>query len=195
MKERISNVEDNTDKLETVGTELDKFKKEWECTLTQVNLDACKLRKNNIIIHSIKGGGSDPDVAMKNFEKICEEGLKMPKEWIEEVDLVDCYHFSPKGGQGNWPLIVTFAKSKHRADVFKSAHNLKGTDYILKNDLAPWLLKIRKHLIDQSEKLKKAPHNCDTKLRDTPYKVWMIYKPPRSTKWLTWKGWNNYNSI
>ena len=194
VKERISCVEDKVEKLQDVGKNLDEFKKQWEGTLTQVNMDACRLRKNNVIIHGIKGGTSDPDIAMKNFEHFCEVGLKMPKEWIENVELVDCYHISPKGGEGNWPLFVTFSKSRYRADVFKSAHNLKGTDYFMKNDLAPWLLKIRKHLIDQSDLLKKDPHNCDTKMRDTPFKVWMIYKRPRTSKWLTWKGWNNFNT-
>ena len=195
MQERLSGVEDKVEQIDTVKTDIADFKKEWQCVMTQVNLDACKIRKNNIIITGIKGGNSDPDVAMRNFEHFCEKGLKMSKEWIQNVDLNDCYHFSPKGGEGPWPLFVSFAKSRHRSDVFKAAHNLKGTDYLIKNDLAPWLLKIRKDLISEQDKIKKAPHNCQAKMRDTPYRVWMIFKCPNTTKWHTWKGWDNFNAI
>ena len=194
VQERLSSVEDKVGTIDTVKTEFNTFKQAWEEQLTQVNLDACRARKNNVIIHGIKGGSKEPGVAMQSFRKVCEEGLKLSKEWVDAADLNECYHFSPKGGEGQWPLFVSFAKSHQREELFRASPNLKGTNYILRNDLAPWLQKIRKDLIVESGKLRKDPHNCDTKMRDTAFKVWMIYKLPNTTKWLTWKGWDDFNS-
>ena len=36
--------------------------------------------------------------------------------------------------------------------------------------------------------LQADPLNFDTRLRHTPFKVWLIYKRPNTEKWETWKG-------
>ena len=194
VQERISNVEDKVGKIDTVSTDLEDFKKDWKDSLSQINLDACKIRKNNVIVKGLKGGNKEPEVAAQNFLKLCRDNLKMPKEWIDNADVNEMYHFPPKGGEGNWPLFISFAKSKHREDIYKSAHNLKDSGIILTNDLAPFLLKERKDLIKIQEKLKKEPHNCEAKMRDTPYKVWMIVKRQKAKKWFTWKGWEHFQN-
>ena len=195
FQDRLGQVEDKCEKSDTLSTELTSFKKEWEEHLTQANLDACRERKNNVIIQGVKGGSKEPGVAMRNFRHACKTALKMSDEWIDSVDINEIYHFFPKGGEGPWPLFVSFAKSQQREDMFRAAPNLKGTDYILRNDLAPWLQKIRKDLIVESAKPRKDPHNLDTKMRDTTFRVWMVFKFKNTTKWLTWKGWDNYNAL
>ena len=193
VQERISSVEDKVEKLDGVGTELSKFKADWDTKLTEIDKEACRARKNNVIIKGIKGGSKEPGVALTNFNLFCKEELKMSDDWIKEVDVNELYHFPSKDKKGPWPLFVSLAKSRHREDMYKAAPNLKGKDFSLRNDLAPCLLKIRKELIAESTILRKDPHNCDTRLRDSPFEVWMIYKKQNGTKWLTWKGWKKYN--
>ena len=161
--------------------------------LTEIDLEACRARKNNVIIKGIKGGNKEPEVAWANFNKFCEKELKLSKEWIEKVDINELYHFPAKGGEGPMPLFVSFAKSRHREEMYKAAPNLKGSDFSLRSDLAPCLLKTRKHLIAESAVLRKDPHNCNTKIRDSAFNVWMLVCRQNSNKWFKWKGWDNFN--
>ena len=194
VQERISDVEDKVAIIDTFTEELEIFKQEWKVSLSEINLDACRMRKKNVIIQGVKGECKDPEVALKNFQKVCLENLKMTKEWVDNVDLNEVYHFTPKGGEGPWPLFISFAKSRQREDLFRAAPNLKDSGITLRNDLAPCLLKIRNSLIEVGDQLKKDPYNCNTRLRDSPYDVWMIVKRPNTSKWFRWKGWDNFVS-
>ena len=188
VHKRISDVEDKMVEVTTFETEFHAFKKNWNETLTQLQLDQCRARKNNIIFHGIVGGDKDTKKALQTFLDLCTNTLKMPKEWVEAVDVNECYHFPSKGGNGNWPLFVSLAKSRHREDIFKAAHHLKGTKIYMRNDLAPFLVERRNDLLKDQTTLRADPHKFDTKMRDTPFKVWLEFQRPNSTKWETWKG-------
>ena len=74
---RISNTEDKVEKMSEVIEEIYDFKAEWEKTLTEIDKDACRLRKNNIIFKGLKSWSKDTSVALKNFEKVRIEELKL----------------------------------------------------------------------------------------------------------------------
>ena len=188
VQERIGSVEDKMESLECVGEEFNVFKKEWDSTLSQVNLEACRARKNNIIFKGIPGRDNDPKKAMECFKNLCVEKLKMPSEWVRQVDVNEAYRFPPKGGNGNWPLFISLAKSRHREDLYRSAFNLKDTGIIMTNDLAPCLIKKRKDLTKTYLDLRKAPYNYRTHFRDSPFDVWIEFLKPDATKWEVWKG-------
>ena len=117
------------------------IKSEWEKTIKDMEKDACRIRKNNIIFHRVQGGSEDTNVALANFKRVCRENLKMSEDWIQNVDIKEIYHFPAKGGEGTWPLFVSLGKSKHREDLFRASPNLKGSKIVMRNDLAPHLLK------------------------------------------------------
>ena len=89
---------------------------------------------------------------------------------------------------GAWPLFVKLGKTRHREDIYRAAPNLKGSKITMRNDLAPFLLRRRKKLIDKQTILRNQPHNYDTKLRDTAFKVWLEYKKPGEEEWESWEG-------
>ena len=183
---RLSTVEDQTGKIDEIEIDLQSFRELWEESLTEINKDACRARKNNIIFHGIKGGSKDQDVAMANLKRVCKEHLKMSQDWINEMDIDEVYHFPSKGGEGPWPLFVKFGKSRQRDDLFRSAYNLKDSGITMRNDLAPCLLRIRKLLIEEADKLQLAPFNYRTRLRDTPFEVILWVLKPNAKKWSKW---------
>ena len=188
MHSRISSVEDKVSSIENIGEELDTIRTEWEEAITEINMEACRARKNNIIIQGVKGGSKDQQVARQNFNRVCLENLKLSQEWLDNVDIDEIYHFTPKGGEGPWPLFVRFGKTKHRDDMFRAAPNLKGSKIVLRNDLAPCLLRKKKKLIKDSDKLKAAPLNHETRFRDSPYDVWLELLKPNGKDWAKWNG-------
>ena len=187
FQDRLGEVEDKVVKVDTLEEELITFRKEWESTLTEIQKEACNARKNNIIFQGVKGGSKDPKVAMENFKRVCKENLKLSQEWVDNVDITEVYHFSPKG-DGAWPLFVKLGKTRHREDIYRAAPNLKGSNITMRNDLAPFLLRRRKKLIDKQTIIRAAPYNYNTKLRDTAYKVWLEYKKPDAEEWDSWDG-------
>ena len=175
--------------MSQVGTDLSKFREEWDHELSQINLEACRARKNNIIFQGIPGGDRDHRKALRRFMTLCKDTFEMPPEWLDEVDVNECYRFPPKGAEGvRWPLFVSLAKSRHREDLYLNAFKLKDTGWYMRKDLAPCLVAKRKELQKESFALRKAPHNFDTHLRDTAFKVWLEFKRPNSNKWEIWKG-------
>ena len=187
FQDRIGIVEDKFEDVDTLKEEMTVFKKEWESTLTEFQKESCNARKNNIIFQGVKGGCKDPNIAMANFKRVCRENLKLSQEWVDNVDIVECYHFTPKG-DGAWPLFVKLGKTRHREDIYRAAPNLKGSKITMRNDLAPFLLRRRKKLIDKQTILRTQPYNYDTKLRDTAFKVWLEYKKPGEEEWESWEG-------
>ena len=189
---RISNVEDQVHdqaiNITNLGADLQAFKAEWDQTLTDIELESCRARKNNIIFQGIPGGDRDPKKAMQTFQTLCRDTMEMSENWLAEVDINECYRFPPKGGGGSWPLFLSLAKSRHREDLYRAAPKLKGTGIQMRNDLAPCLQRKRKLLVQDQIVLRNATNNCDTRLRDTPFKVWMIFKRPNGKEWETWKG-------
>ena len=188
MQDRISKVEEQVNSLEDVKDDVASLREEWQSYLTEADKDACRARKNHIIFQGVPGENQDPPAALGTFKKVCETKLKLPKEWVREVDVNDTYRFPSKNRKGPWPLFISLAKSRHRTDIYKSAFNLKDSGITMSNDLAPCLIKIRKRLKTKSDTLKAAPHNLDTKLRDTPFRVWLEVKKKGSNKWEEWKG-------
>ena len=188
MQDRISNVEDQVNSLVEVKDEVVALREEWQTFLTEADKEACRARKNHIIFQGIPGENEDPQTSLDTFKKVCATKLKLPKEWVEEVDVNDAYRFPSKNRKGPWPLFISLAKSRHRTDIYKSAFNLKDSGITMCNDLAPCLLRMRKKLKTKSDTLKAAPHNFETKLRDTPFRVWLEIKKPGAKKWEEWKG-------
>ena len=182
MQSRISTVEDKVNNLEQLGEEIDTIKTEWDDVLEEINIEACRARKNNVIIQGVTGGSKDVDIARENFNRTCKENLKLSQDWLDKVDIDEIYHFPPKG-DGAWPLFVKFGKAKLREDLFKAAPNLKGSKIYLRNDLAPCLLRKRKKLLVEQETLRANPHNYQTRMRDSAFDVWMDVLKPNETVW------------
>ena len=176
VEERISNVEDKVEAFQEVGKNLDAFKEEFKQAISEINIEACPARKNNIIFHGIPGKTKDPKVAMDTFKSVCADKLKMSSEWIREVDITEVYRFPPKGGtdKDDWCLFVSLAKTRHREDLYRNAFHLKDTGISMRNDLAPCLLRVRKILSNEADKLKAAPYNYRTRLRDSAFDVWLL---------------------
>ena len=118
---RISNVEDRVEDFTQVTSDLNKFKEQWNTILSEIDKEACRACKNNIIFQGIPGGDSDPKKALNTFMTLCTETLKLPKEWTEEVDINKLYRFPPKGGKGSWPLFLNLAKSRQSRSVPSSS--------------------------------------------------------------------------
>ena len=188
VHERISNIEDQMEDFTQLESDLTSFKDQWDTSLSEINLEACRVRKNNIIFQGIPGGNKDAKKSMNTFLKLCSDKLEMPKKWVEEVDVNECYCFPPKGGKGNWPMFLSLAKSRHREDLYKNAYKLKDSGIYMQNDLAPCLLRKRKDLQKEANNLQKDPHNFQTKMRDSPFDVWLIVKKPHEKNWERWKG-------
>ena len=187
-QQRISSVEDQVHDLNALKTDFHAFRADWDQALTELELESCRARKNNIIFQGIPGGDKDPKKAMQTFMTLCRYKLEMSEEWLSKVDINECYRFPPKGGDGSWPLFLSLAKSRHREDLYRAAPKLKDSGIQMRNDLAPCLQRKRKLLIEDSITLRNATNNCDTRLRDSAFKVWMIFKRPNGKEWETWKG-------
>ena len=188
MHNRISTVEDKVNSLENIGEEIDSIRTEWNEALTEINIEACRARKNNIIFLGIQGGSKDQNVARQNFNKVCLENLKMSQEWLDKVDIDEIYHFTPKGGEGPWPLFVRFGKSHHKDDLFRASPNLKGSKIVMRNDLAPCLVRKKKKLYQDSIRLKAEPLNHKTRFRDSSFDVWLELLKPNGKDWAAWNG-------
>ena len=158
MHERINNIEDQMEDFTQLESDLTSFKDQWDTSLSEINLEACRARKNNIIFQGIPGGNKDAKKSMNTFLKLCSDTLEMPKRWIEEVDVNECYCFPPpppphKGGKGNWPMFLSLAKSRHREDLYKNAYKLKDSGIYMQDDLAPCLTRKRKDLQKEANNL------------------------------------------
>ena len=90
IHQRISNVEDKVEDIDEVKTELKSFRTDWDEAISQINLDASRARKNNIIFQGIPGGNNDSDQAHEVFMKLCTDTLKMSQKWIDELSLNEC---------------------------------------------------------------------------------------------------------
>ena len=124
FQDRLGEVEDKMVKVDTLEEEFISFRKEWESSLTEIQKEACNARKNNIIFQGVKGGSKDPKIAMANFKRTCIENLKLSQEWVDNVDIVEVYHFTPKG-DGAWPLFVKLGKYKSFKTWNQSKLNVK----------------------------------------------------------------------
>ena len=188
MQTRISNVEDQVHNLEGIGEVVEIMKTEFDEAVNEINKEACRARKNNVIFHGVAGGSKDTVIARQNFDRVCLQNLKMSQEWLDKVDIDEIYHFPAKRDEDPWPLFVKFGKAKNREDLYKAAPNLKGSNIVMRNDLAPWLLRKRAILKTESDKLKLNPYNYRTRHRDSPFDVWVEILKPNATKWITWNG-------
>ena len=185
---RLSNVEDKIQNLEDVNIVVDKINSTLNTAIIKYDIDACKARKNNILINGLPGKSKDTKVAMQTFEKFCKEEMEFSDEWFKELDIRETYRFPSKKTTDPWPLFVSFNKMSQREEFYRAAPRLKGKKFSIHNDLAPCLIAERKRLIKESIRLKASPYNYDTKVRDTSLKVWLAIKRPNETEWDIWKG-------
>ena len=65
---RLSSVEDKMVTVQDVGKDLTTFKKENKHTLSEIELEACRARKNNIIFHGLPGGNKDTEIDCMSSE-------------------------------------------------------------------------------------------------------------------------------
>ena len=65
---RLSSVEDKMVTVQDVGKDLTTFKKEIKHTLSEIELEACRARKNNIIFHGLPGGNKDTKIDCMSSE-------------------------------------------------------------------------------------------------------------------------------
>ena len=102
---------------------------------------------------------------------------------MNDLDLKEDYRFPAKIGDEPWLLFVSFNKSLQREDFCKAAPKLKGKGIVIRNDLAPCLIAERNKLKKVSDKLKENPTNYRTKIRDTPFNVWLEVLKPGGKMW------------
>ena len=128
---------------------------------------------------------------MDTFKTVCADHLKMSEEWIREVDITEVYRFPPKGGaeKDDWLLFVSLAKTRHREDLYRNAFKLKDTGISMCNDLAPCLVRVRKILSKEADKLKAEPYKFRTRLRDSAFEVWLLYMKPNDKEWTKWSAY------
>ena len=72
-------------------------------------------------------------------------------------------------------------------DLFRAAHNLKGTNITLRHDLAPCLIEERNNHNKTAIRLRKDPYNLLTRIRETSFEVRLLV---RKTAEEDWKEWN-----
>ena len=110
MQVRISNVEDQVENFQEVATEVNELRELLDNTLSTVNAEANRARKNNFIIHGLPGDSKDPIVALKDLGTFCTDTLKLDPIWVKNLDVNEAYRFPPKG-DGPWPLFVSLSKA------------------------------------------------------------------------------------
>ena len=186
---RISIVEDRMVGYEDLKQEISHLKRANQGYEKEKQMEACRARRNNIIINGIPGTSKDKEDVKKAFRTFIIEGLELGEEWLEKVELEDLYRFpSKKKDETSWPVFVRVEKLKYKDEMYKAAPNLKGKDRSMRNDLAPWLLVERNKLYTESDRLRAAPHNLKTRTRDTYCKVWLEVRKDAGEKWKTWDG-------
>ena len=184
---RISNLEDKMANIEDVNPIIYTLQEQLKTAIANYDIDACRARKNNVLIHGLTGTSKDTKVAMKDFLNLCAKDMELDEEWISKLDLKDVYRFPAKKKTDPWPMFVSFNKSMQREEFYRAAPKLKGKGIVIKNDLAPCLIVEKNSLKKIGDKLKEPPTNYQTRFRDTAFKVRLEILKPGKKEWETWK--------
>ena len=184
---RISTIEDRMQNVEEVNTEVDTLRETMNTAIANYNKDACKARRNNVIVQGLPGTSKDTKVARQTLEKLCLENMKLGKEWVDNMQINETYRFPSKKKGDSWPLFVSFCKLTQREEFYRAAPNLKGTDIRVQNDLAPCLVAEKKRLYIVAQGLQEPPTNYKTRSRDTSMRVWLEIRKPGTEDWEEWE--------
>ena len=186
---RVSQVEDKVEQMAELRKEVAELKKFQADHVKNMNMEACRVRRNNIIINGIPGTSKDKKDAKKAFKDFIIDGLELGMEWLKHVELEELYRFpAKKDDDTSWPLFVRVEKLRFKDEMYRAAFNLKDKGISMRNDLAPWLLVERSKLYIESKRLKESPHNLKTRMRDTYDKVWLEVRKTAKDDWKTWDG-------
>ena len=186
---RISHLEDKAPMIEDNHAEIEILKAENASMKKVLQMDECSKRRNNFVINGLEGKDCKMKEAEMIFQDLCENKLKLGREWAQTVVINKIYRFPPKDRSLNsWPMFMSLNTLSKKDDIYQAAHNLRDTGIFLRNDLAPHLREEKKNLIKESIRLRAAPHNLDTRLRDAWNKVWLVYKKAGEEKWQIWEG-------
>ena len=188
VQNRVSEVEDKVEGIKELRAEIAALKKEQASTKKEREAEACRIRKNNIIINGIAGTSKERKDVRKAFNKFVLEGLELSQEWLDNIEIEEIYRFPSKKTEDPWPLFIKLSKIKYKEDMYRAAPNLKGKGFNMRNDLAPHLLVERNKLQAESRRLKGDPLNLKTKIRDTATKVWMEIRKNDKDEWKPWDG-------
>ena len=184
---RIVEVEDGVEKLQALPPEVEVIFGHIDKIYSVLQIDACANRRNNIIINGIPGKKATIKEAETTFRNLCRNEMKLGEVWANTVVLNEVYRFPAKDKKSeSWPLFVSLSSLSRKDEFFKATPNLKGTGIFVRNDLAPHLLEEKSELHKKANKLKVAPYNFRTKVRDTYNKVWLEYLREGDTKWKVW---------
>ena len=186
MENRVSDAEDRLDKIEEVGGEIDILREQWEKAIKQANKEACLARKNNMIINGMPGSSKETKDVKTTLKKLCVETLKLGEEWFNNADIKEVYNFPAKKKTDPWPIFVRFGNSSYKDDMFRAAHNLKGTNITLRHDLAPCLIEERNDLNKTATRLRKDPYNLLTRIRETSFEVRLLVRKTVEEDWKEW---------
>ena len=143
---RISNIEDRLYDIEENNSDTEELKSTLKVAIANYNIDACRARTNNVIVHGLPVKSKDTKVAMKTLNNLCTETMKMSQEWFDKADIKETYRFPAKKTTDPWPLFVSFNKTAYREEFYRNAPKLKGTGIVISNDLAPCLIVEKKRL-------------------------------------------------
>ena len=188
VQDRVGRVEDNVGTINELKEEIAALKDEQKRTKDEREKEACRVRRNNIIINGIPGQSKDRKDVKKAFRDFILKGLELGQEWLEDIEVDEIYRFPGKKTDEGWPMFVRVSRIKYKEDMYKAAHNLKGKGFSMRNDLAPHLLKERSKLQVESRRLRAEPLNRKTKIRDTSFKVWMEVRKTDKDDWEPWDG-------
>ena len=92
---RISDMEDRMNNMEGMNAEIDALREALANAIAGYDIDACRARKNNVIIHGLPGTSKDPREAEKTFLDLCLNTMGLGEGWIKNVDIKDAYRFLP----------------------------------------------------------------------------------------------------
>ena len=140
-----------------------------------------------MIINGLPGHSKETKDAWQTFVTLCVDDLELGEDWVREAGIAEVYRFPSKKKTDLWPLFVRFGSTRPKDDMFKAAPKLKGKGYSLRHDLAPHLVAERNDLIKTSVRIRKEPHNLLTKLRESPFRVWLVFRKNASDDWETWE--------
>ena len=181
---RIGELEDRVNEIQATLSENTKLK-ERVTDLEEDKLWAEYERKrDNLVAYGVKGPESNEDTmqVVKNF---MVEGLKLEKEWVENVQLKAVTRLQ-SNGEGPAPIRICYFYSKDRDKCLRAGVNLKGTNMAIRTDL-PKAIRIKRAKLATSEvyRMKKRDDIFNAKLRERGIMVWIEYKTSEKGDWIT----------
>ena len=92
---RISDLEDKAPMIEDNHAEIEILKAENASMKKVLQMDECTKRRNNFVINGLEGKDCKMKEAEMIFRDLCENKLKLGREWAQTVVINEIYRFPP----------------------------------------------------------------------------------------------------